>query len=286
MPQNREAMQPQFSIIIATYNVAETLPGCLASIWAQQRATFEVLVADGASTDGTTDILEALRARFAAYVSAPDRGVYDAWNKVIDQATGEWVVFLGADDVLAGPTVLADAKQQLDAAAGSEVMFAYGQVELRAGDKVIERFGETPFPPGPNRIRRQRPFSHTALFNRRIAFERFGKFDPNYKIAGDSEFLTRVLKHEDVEVVRLDLDVAVMGMGGLSSSVDSRLTAYLEDMRALRTHGEILPPLSTLGLASRAFAAVAINRLFGRDAALKASNAYRSLTGRAHRTEI
>lgn len=279
-------MQPEFSILIATWNAAATLPACLESIRAQEGARYEVLVADGASTDETARILEAHRDLFAGLVIEPDKGVYDAWNKIVPRAQGKWVLFLGADDVLAGPHVLARAKQQIEAMARPNTAYAYGQVTLEAGGSVIERFGVRPFPPGKDRVRRHRPFSHTALFHRRELFNRYGLFDPTFRVAGDSEFLTRTLKHDINEVIQLDLHVARMGQGGLSSSIESRLTAYLEDMRALRSHGHWLPPLPTLMLAGRAFVAVAIAKVFGRGAALKASNAYRRMTGRALRKEV
>ncbi|MBN4046645.1 glycosyltransferase [bacterium AH-315-P15] len=279
-------MPPQFSIVIATHNARETLADCLASIWAQEDAEFEVLVADGASTDGTVEILNATKDRLAAFVSSPDLGVYDAWNRVLDRIRGEWVLFLGADDTFAGPRVLADASRLLKTAADGATMFAFGRVSLKSGDLTIEQFGTEDFPPGRWRVRRRRSFSHTGLFHRRELFDRFGLFDASFRISGDSEFLTRTLQHPDVGVIRLDLDVAIMGLGGLSSSVESRLAAYLEDMRGLRRHGHFIPPLPIVALASRAFAAVLLHRLFGRSAALWASNLYRTLTGRPRRNEM
>lgn len=278
-------MQPTFSIIVATYNVADTLPACLESIAAQEGATYEVLVADGASTDGTCEILEAARDRFKLLISEPDRGVYDAWNKLLPHATGKWVLFLGADDELSGSDVLAAAAASLSHAV-PDTMYAYGRVRLQSDGEIIETFGQQDFPTGKWRVRRHRPFSHTGLFHRRELFERFGAFDPSYRIAGDSEFLTRTLIHNEIGVLRLDQNVAIMGMGGLSSSLESRLTAYLEDIRGLRTHGHWLPPLPTLALALRAFIGLAVARIFGRNAALKLSNAFRAATGRAPRTEV
>ena len=97
----------KISIITATWNCAATVADCLASVAAQSYAHREHVVIDGASTDGTVAVLEAHRQQLAVLVSEPDRGIYDALNKGIARATGEVVGFLHADDVYAGPEVLA-----------------------------------------------------------------------------------------------------------------------------------------------------------------------------------
>lgn len=94
------AQQPLVSIIIATYNAAQHLPGCLDSIIEQNYPAIEVVVVDGESTDGTVDILRQYDAHISHWVSEHDNGIYDALNKGTKMATGKWVYFLGADDRL------------------------------------------------------------------------------------------------------------------------------------------------------------------------------------------
>ena len=111
----------KISIITATWNCAATVADCLASVAAQSYAHREHVGIDGASTDGTVAVLEAHRDRLAVLVSEPDRGIYDALNKGIARATGEVVGFLHADDVYAGPEVLAHEAPAFGDAAGAPV---------------------------------------------------------------------------------------------------------------------------------------------------------------------
>lgn len=92
------------SIIIPTYNCAPVLSGMFDSILCQTFTDYEVVIVDGASVDGTMEIVYAAQSRFPKgrlqYISAPDGGIYDAMNKGISVSRGEWLYFMGADDRL------------------------------------------------------------------------------------------------------------------------------------------------------------------------------------------
>jgi glycosyltransferase involved in cell wall biosynthesis len=98
----------RFSIIIATLNSAGCLRNCLDSIAAQTCLDYETLVVDGGSTDGTQAIVSHFAPRLAWFVSEPDGGIYEAWNKALLHARGEWICFPGADDALWDERVLGD----------------------------------------------------------------------------------------------------------------------------------------------------------------------------------
>nr|WP_294791286.1 glycosyltransferase family 2 protein [uncultured Mucilaginibacter sp.] len=91
---------PVISIVIVTFNAAATLQACLDSIYKQRYLAIEIVVIDGNSTDGTVNIIQQNSARLGYWVSEKDAGIYDAMNKGIKHITGDWVYFLGADDVL------------------------------------------------------------------------------------------------------------------------------------------------------------------------------------------
>ena len=97
-PVNKEINT--ISIIIVTRNADQDLQNCLDSITNQRYKNLEVLVFDGASTDGTLDIIRKNEEHISYWQSEPDKGIYDAMNKAIKHATGDWVYFLGADDLL------------------------------------------------------------------------------------------------------------------------------------------------------------------------------------------
>lgn len=92
--------EPKISIIIATYQAGEFLQECLNSIKKQSYHNLEVIIVDGASTDSTLSIIEANLAIITSYTSEPDAGIYDAMNKGVLMATGDFILFLGADDTL------------------------------------------------------------------------------------------------------------------------------------------------------------------------------------------
>ena len=96
-------MKKIISIIIATYNAEKTLKRCLNSIVSQKKDQLELLIIDGCSTDRTMDIVREFAESIDVIVSEVDKGIYDAWNKGIRLATGEWIMFLGADDYLTKP---------------------------------------------------------------------------------------------------------------------------------------------------------------------------------------
>ncbi|MCC8194941.1 MAG: glycosyltransferase, partial [Deltaproteobacteria bacterium] len=98
---------PFFTIVTATYNAAEVLSGLLDSLTAQTCQSFEVLIQDGGSSDATVEIIAGYKDRLnVRWASEKDSGIYDAWNKALPAARGEWILFLGADDRLDAPDVL------------------------------------------------------------------------------------------------------------------------------------------------------------------------------------
>lgn len=90
----------KISIIIATWNAAKTLRRCLDSIVSQLTDETELILIDGGSKDETNEIIDSYGDKIAVHVSEPDKGIYDAWNKGVMVAKGDWMMFMGADDVL------------------------------------------------------------------------------------------------------------------------------------------------------------------------------------------
>jgi glycosyltransferase involved in cell wall biosynthesis len=102
---------PLITFVLAIFNASKTLTQCLNSVAQQSCKDFELVVIDGGSTDGSVEILRSQASHFAYWTSEPDRGVYDAWNKALQHARGEWICFLGADDYLWSSDVVQQLSQ-------------------------------------------------------------------------------------------------------------------------------------------------------------------------------
>lgn len=228
---------PCFTIITSTWNAAATLPRLLDSLAAQTCRDFNWIVQDGASSDATLDIVERYRDRLPEILTASgrDNGIYDAWNKAIDRwqnKLGEWVLFLGADDALAGPAVLAAVKEHLTGCPET-VLYAIGGMTFTDYEQGTSRSADHPADYAEKF--RQRfsgmPLSHSALFQRRRVFfpERF---DAAFRICGDYDFILRTWTATQ-QLYRLPVLVTIMAAGGISSSPRMKRLYLQEKRRAI-----------------------------------------------------
>lgn len=196
----------KLSIIIPTYNSATVLRRTLDSIVGQTFADWEVLVMDGASKDQTVDIAKSYQDERIKVFSEPDDGVYDAMNKGIKIAGGEWLYFLGSDDWLLNKEVLQDFFS-LDIE-GFEVV--YGDVE--ADQLASEHKGEWTV----DTIEYNR--CHQAIFYKRSLFAKNGLYDIKYKILADYAFNLKWFLQGKIKSKHIDLTIAHYSKGGLSEN--------------------------------------------------------------------
>jgi glycosyltransferase involved in cell wall biosynthesis len=205
---------PSISVVLAVRNGAATLQRALDSVFEQTHPAVELIVMDAASTDGTVEILERSTARIDYWESKSDRGIYHAWNKALDRATGDWICFLGADDRYHAPGALAAVAEALALdTEGHRV--AYGGLEKVWPDgRIYHARGSQWDPRRRRRFRRGVMIPHPATFHHRTLFELHGRFDESFRIAGDYEFLLReLLDHDPLYIPEVVVDMAA---GGLS----------------------------------------------------------------------
>ena len=183
-----EQSQPVISVIIATLNCADCLAEALESVRAQVDASFECVVVDGGSTDNTLGIIRQNESWLGAWVSEPDKGIADAFNKGVRLARGEILFFLGADDVLADFHVFADVINMLPKL--ERPFFFYGDLYYRyQGKKKLVRKNYS-----WGTFRKYNCLPHQAMFLERSFFDRFGLFDIHYHYAMDYEHISRFIK--------------------------------------------------------------------------------------------
>ncbi|WP_333873898.1 glycosyltransferase family 2 protein [Methylobacter sp.] len=227
------------SVIVAVFNGIDTLQQCIDSIAQQTYANKELIIIDGGSKDGTVDVLESNRDKLGYWVSEPDSGIYNAWNKGLSQAKGEWICFLGADDFFWDAQVLERMASQL-MTVPPDIRVAYGQIML------LNNNGENLYPIGEpwqgvkERFKQVMSIPHPGLMHRRSLFEQHGNFDESFRIGGDYELLLRELKEADAVFVP-GLIMIGMRQGGLSSSPANSVESMWDVRRAQKMHGLRLP---------------------------------------------
>lgn len=185
-------MNPLFSIITVSYNAAATLPPTLHSVGEQTCRLFEHLVIDGASTDGTQNLVEKSGIKETRIYSEPDKGLYDAMNKGLGLAKGEYVIFLNAGDSFHSPATLqsiADTIMDNDFPG-----IVYGQTDIV--DNRRQRIGERHLR-APETLT-LKSFANGMLVCHQafVALRRItGPFNLKYRFSADYEWCVKCLQH-------------------------------------------------------------------------------------------
>jgi glycosyltransferase involved in cell wall biosynthesis/GT2 family glycosyltransferase len=209
--------ETKFSIITVSRNAAAHIGRCLESVAAQTYPHVEHVIIDGASTDGTQDIVASFSNRKGAFVSEPDGGIYQAMNKGLRLSTGDYILFLGADDYLADARVLADAAAFLERKGAPD--WIYGDIEVRPLAAPANIFRPPP-PESALDFMVCGCLPHQATFAHKRLFERIGGFDEGYRVHGDYDWFLRALTGEGVTVQYYNRVIASFALGGSSSQLE------------------------------------------------------------------
>lgn len=210
----------KLSIITINYNNAEGLLKTMESVLKQTYLDFEYIIVDGASTDGSVDIIreyvakaesQELRVKSIIWTSEPDTGIYDAMNRGIRKAKGEYTLMLNSGDYLVDECVLERIILELD---GTDIV---------QGNNIEECSGKTYRNRGYGKSDidffdvMKGHFLHQSSFCKRDLFERYGYFDESYKMSGDTKFFMICLGRNDATFKYVDMDVANYDMSGISA---------------------------------------------------------------------
>lgn len=183
--------QPKVSIITICYNAAQTIEKTLQSVAAQTYSNIEYLIIDGASKDTTLEVVERYREHITRIISEPDQGIYDAMNKGLKQATGDYIWYMHADDQIYAP----DTLEHIMANHNNED-FIYGKA-LLVSETGEERSLETrkPHPKAASltwrSMKQGMAINHQAMLVRRTLAP---LYDLQYRYVADFDWLIRVLK--------------------------------------------------------------------------------------------
>ena len=204
----------KLSIITINYNDEKGLKDTFESVFNQAYKDFEYLVIDGKSNDGSKKLLETHAHQIDYWVSEPDKGVYNAMNKGIKQAKGEYLLFLNSGDTLYENTTLEEIIPQLD----SKNDIYYGDVKRKKENRLSKRTY-------PEKLDFSFFYSnslcHQSSFIKRELFERFFYYNENYKIASDWEFFAYAICKENAPYKHLNQVVCLYDFSGMSSQKEN-----------------------------------------------------------------
>lgn len=227
------------SIVIATYNASATLERCLKSIIPQMNDEIELIIIDGKSNDGTKEIINRYIEWISYTISEKDSGVYDAWNKGIEVAKGDWVMFIGADDILL-PNALNIYIQTIVSTSDIntyDYICAHNKYLDKRG-KLLKVLGEEPV---WNKMKKKMVAAHVAsLHNRQNLFNTIGCYNLKFKICADYELLLR--KKSNLKYIMLDAYIAQMQVGGISFSTK----AIKESMAVRALHRSVSKSVNSI----------------------------------------
>lgn len=216
---------PRVSVITVNLNNAGGLRKTLLSVTTQSMTDYEIIVMDGGSTDGSLEVIDEFRSRLAYVHSGKDAGIYDAQNKGIALAKGDYCLFLNSGDYLASPDVF---RCVFRLSRSEDILYGNMIIDYGDGRKRLGRM--------PRRITLEHMMGdtlwHPVSFIRRKLFARYGKYDLRFRLVADYDFFLRVLMVEGVSCFHTGVTVAVFDTSGLSSQPRYRSLQLEERRRA------------------------------------------------------
>jgi glycosyltransferase len=236
------------SIITSCFNRVSTIEGAIKSILKQDYPEIEYIIVDGASKDGTLDVIKKYNeltqnSHFVKtnpqfsfrYISEPDHGMYEGINKGLRMATGDIIGLVHSDDFLYSEHTIRDLVDEFKRTGAD---FVYGDglyVNSLNTQKIIRNWI------GGNyrlwKVKHGWLPLHPTCYIKRSVMEKRGFYNETYKIAADSDLLFRYLLVGDLSVAYLHEYIVRMRMGGLSTDNAKRKQMWKEDIRMYRSHG-------------------------------------------------
>jgi glycosyltransferase involved in cell wall biosynthesis len=224
------------TIITVSYNSSETIRDTIDSVLSQGYHNVEYIIVDGASTDGTQDIVKSFGSKITKFISEKDKGLYDAMNKGIAQATGDIIGILNSDDIYFNKDVLslvvtAFEEKEVDVVYGDLYYFKTGFPErslryYKGGIFSLKRVSFGLMPP------------HPTFFIKRKVYDKYGNFDTRFTLSADFDLILRFLGINKVAFEYLPKVLVKMRMGGKStSSLKRTMIMNREVLQSCRKNG-------------------------------------------------
>jgi glycosyltransferase involved in cell wall biosynthesis len=227
-------MQPKLSVITIVYNNVKDIERTMRSVLNQTYPNIEYIIVDGASTDGTRDVIDKYKNKLAVFISEKDSGIYDAMNKGMALATGDYLLFMNSgDEIYSTDTV----KEVFESSPGADIY--YGETEMfneewhslgRRRHSAPETFNWKSFKQGMS-------ISHQAIYVKRsLALP----YDLQYKYSADIDWIIKVAKNAS-SIVNTHMYVAKYLVGGISKQ--KHMASLKERFRIFSRYYGFIPNL-------------------------------------------
>ncbi len=221
----------KISIITITYNSAKTIQRALESVQSQTYQDIEHVIVDGASKDGTRELIEAYAKKHTnvRWISEPDKGIYNALNKGIHLATGDVIGFVHSDDILYAPDSISHIAE---AFAQQDIQVVYGDLQYVREGKVTRRWRSNDFNPASLKYGWMCP--HPTMYVRREVYQQVGDYDEWFSISADYDMILRIFKSGFKSKYLPEVLVSMEVGGASNKNTRARLSKTQEDFIALR----------------------------------------------------
>lgn len=228
----------KLSIITVAYNSVKTIRDTMNSVLVQSCQDYEYIVVDGASSDGTLDVVREMEPGFQGrlkFVSEPDYGIYDAMNKGIQMATGNIIGILNSDDIFHDNQAVEHILKAFEENPDADAVYAdLHYVRQNNTDRIVRKW----------RTGKQKPFAkgwlpaHPTFYVKRSVYERYGFFNSDYKLAADFEMMLRLVEKHHIKIAYLPMPLVKMRLGGATNrSIKNIIQQDRECVQAFHENG-------------------------------------------------
>lgn len=224
---------PLVSVITVCYNSSSTIAQTISSVLAQDYPNIEYIIVDGDSNDGTVDIIKSYENQIDKFISEKDDGIYEAMNKGIEMASGEIIGILNSDDLYYENTTISNVVHEMNE---KHVDIIYGDlVYFRTKDesKIVRYYEGRDF--SRTLVSKGWVPPHPTFFVKKEVYDKYGKFDTQFKLSADFDLIVRFLSFHGVSYYYLPSVLVKMRLGGESTnSIRNIISMNIDNMKSCR----------------------------------------------------
>lgn len=223
------------SIVTVVWNNKDTIKYAIESVLSQTYPNVEYIIIDGASTDGTIDVIKGYGNKINKFISEPDHGIYDAMNKGLKLATGDAIGILNSDDMYINNHIIEKIVKIFELHNVDSLFADLVFVRSDNLERTIRYYDSSKCL--PNNFKKALYPAHPTFFVKREIYEKYGYFKTDYKIAADFDLMARFLYTHNISYYYLQEPIIKMRIGGVSTSLKSLYINTIEQLRVCKENG-------------------------------------------------